>query len=146
MIKLRFNEGIEIPAYQTQHSAGCDLAYNGKEDLVIQGLSRENIYVLNSDWNVIKVSTGVFIEECPENVYLDLRLRSSVGKKFRLASSGLIDADYRDEILIPIQNMTLDKIIIKPGERIAQLIATPFISISGLERKGVRTGGFGSTN
>jgi dUTP pyrophosphatase len=65
-------------------------------------------------------------------------------------SPGLIDPDYEGEILVALEHVGYEDgpgIVINQGDRIAQLIAVPFIRIPGVPAgTGVRgNGGFGST-
>jgi len=63
----------------------------------------------------------------------------------------VIDADYRGEFIVPVHNDTDQPQIIKEGDRIAQLILLPYLSmdfneVSELEDTVRGDGGFGSTN
>ena len=79
--------------------------------------------------------------------------RSSTGiKGFSLANTiGVIDTDYTGEILMCIQNTSLDTIEIEPKMRIAQLLFVPvlkpvFTVVDEITAKTERNaGGFGST-
>ena len=63
---------------------------------------------------------------------------------------GVIDADYRGEIMVALHNHSNQEITIEPFERIAQLVITPYLKaefteateLSDTERG---SGGFGST-
>ena len=57
-------------------------------------------------------------------------VRSSLGRKFGLTlanSVGVIDSDYRGEILVPMVNHGNEPYTIQDGERFAQLVVTPVI-------------------
>ena len=63
---------------------------------------------------------------------------------------GVIDADYRGEILIALYNQSADEQIIEDGERVAQMIITPVPAVELEEAEELNdsvrgTGGFGST-
>jgi dUTP pyrophosphatase len=65
-------------------------------------------------------------------------------------SVGIIDSDYRGEILVPLRNLGKEKVVIAKGERIAQLIILPYLKVKYVESKKLNEtvrgkGGFGST-
>ena len=76
--------------------------------------------------------------------------RSSLAKKGLKTAGGVIDAGYRGEIQVVFWNLSQEDILIKKGDRMAQLlvmpVVTPFIAESsdlGATSRG--SGGFGST-
>lgn len=79
--------------------------------------------------------------------------RSGLACKRGLAPAnkvGVIDADYRGELLVPLHNHSNISQEIASGERIAQLIITPFLAVqfeeaAALEDTARGAGGFGST-
>lgn len=63
---------------------------------------------------------------------------------------GVIDSDYRGEIMVPLHNHTKEEKVIKHGERIAQIIFMPYImeqfdEVDELSETVRGEGGFGST-
>ena len=63
---------------------------------------------------------------------------------------GVIDADYRGEILVALHNDTETKRVLSSGERVAQLLILPFLEVSFIETDALSEtergeGGFGST-
>ncbi|MBO7520521.1 MAG: dUTP diphosphatase, partial [Clostridia bacterium] len=63
---------------------------------------------------------------------------------------GVIDSDYRGEIMVSIHNHSKDTQIIASGERVAQLVIMPYVSADFTECEALDTtdraaGGFGST-
>ena len=63
---------------------------------------------------------------------------------------GVIDADYRGEIMVALYNHGNDAVTVEPGDRIAQLVLTPFITAAfdeadSLDETDRGNGGFGST-
>ena len=72
---------------------------------------------------IATVNTGVKVKP-PYDYYFEVFIRSSWGKKgLSLANgTGIIDSDYRGEILLIIRNNTNEVITIQEGERIAQMI------------------------
>lgn len=82
--------------------------------------------------------------------------RSGLGHRKGLVlgnAVGLIDADYTEEILISAWNRNppgTDPLVIRPGERIAQLLFVPvirpaLIEVAAFSQPSGRSGGFGST-
>ena len=99
-----------------------------------------------------KISTSVSVEFSPGTYGLVLPRSSKGSEGLVLANTaGVIDNDYRGEIILKVRNIGDDPILIKSGERIAQLIVMPYVketlervdSVSIDTDRGV--GGFGST-
>ncbi len=114
--KLR--DSAIIPAPATAQSAGLDLHACIEEPLTIGVNERASI------------PCGVAC--CPErkDVVLLIFIRSSLGRKFGITlanSVGVVDSDYRGEIIVPIINHGSEPYTIEPGERFAQLVVTPVI-------------------
>lgn len=135
--------GKEIPApfYATEGSAGMDLAACIDKPVVLNPGER------------IAVPTGIAIA-LPSNKYVGLVFaRSSLGLKKGITlpnAVGVIDSDYRGEILVALTNISDEPYKIEPGERIAQLVIMPVCvadivccdELGGTQRG---EGGFGST-
>ncbi|MDU5466437.1 MAG: dUTP diphosphatase [Peptoniphilus harei] len=129
-----------LPKYETAGSSGMDLRANLDEDLVLKSLDR------------VLVPTGLFLE-FDSGYEAQVRARSGLALKKGLGlpnGIGTIDSDYRGELKIILINMSKDEVVIKDGDRIAQIvfmkIETPEIveveEISNTERS---DGGFGHT-
>ena len=79
--------------------------------------------------------------------------RSGLGVKHGVAPAncvGVIDSDYRGEILVGLQNSGSEPYVVNPGDRIAQLAVMPVIQavleqVDELDDTDRGTGGFGST-
>jgi dUTP pyrophosphatase len=79
--------------------------------------------------------------------------RSGLASKKGLAPAnkvGVIDSDYRGEVMVALHNHSQAAAAIEPGERIAQLVITPYIQgifneVDVLDDTERGTGGFGST-
>ena len=79
--------------------------------------------------------------------------RSGLGIKHGISLSngvGVIDSDYRGEIMVGLTNLSEEPYTIHPGDRIAQLVVTPVVlpeleRVEELDDTGRGTGGFGST-
>lgn len=114
--KLR--EDAIIPHSQTKTSAGLDLHVCLDEPLTL-GVGE-----------IITLHTGIAL--CPEreDVAILVFIRSSLGRLHGLTLSnsvGVIDSDYRGEIMVPIINHGAEPYTFQPGERFAQLVVTPVI-------------------
>lgn len=117
MLTVKFkklSEDALLPEKMTEGAAGFDLYTLCNTSVLPQQLS--------SMAKVVK--TGVAIE-LPQGYYAEIVLRSSIGRdtKLRLANQvGIIDADYRGEILLYLENIGSHMEVIKAHQRIAQLI------------------------
>jgi len=138
--RLPHGEGLELPAYATEHSAGLDLRAAIEKPLVLRPLERAI------------VPTG-FVFEIPEGYEGQVRPRSGLAAKKGLTvlnSPGTIDADYRGEVKVILINLGQEEVIINRGERIAQLVVAPVSKVKIVEVEEVSQtprgdGGFGST-
>jgi len=126
-----------VPTKGTDKSAGYDL-YSPDSVFVPVG----QVVVINTEISV-EIPEGYFGLLCP---------RSSMGKKgFSLINTiGIIDSDYRGQIILHfVNNGKLDHTIYR-GDRVAQLLIVPYISpkivvVEELSETVRGTGGFGST-
>lgn len=99
------------------------------------------------------VPTGLAVAPTQSDVVLLLYARSGLASKhgINLANGvGVIDSDYRGEIKVPLHNNTNSTYIVKNGDRIAQLVATPIyfadvVEADTLDDTARGSGGFGST-
>lgn len=136
----KLNPNAIIPTYGTQYSAGADLYVCTSEPITI------------APGETTLVKTGIALE-IPEGYAGLIYARSGLATKRGLAPAnkvGVIDADYRGEIMVPLHNHSNQPQTVEPNERIAQLVITPFLTASFIETdelsdtvRGV--GGFGST-
>lgn len=100
----------------------------------------------------IKVNTG-FALEIPDGYFGGIFARSGLATKENLRPSncvGVIDSDYRGEILVSLFNDSTEKRIISNNQRIAQLVILPYLDVSFNEvdnlSETIRSNkGFGST-
>ena len=130
----------QLPAYETELSAGVDLRANIDEAIVLKPLERALI------------KTGLFIA-LPEGFEAQIRPRSGLAYKKGITvlnSPGTIDADYRGEIGVILVNLSNEDFIIEDGERIAQMVVAKceqavFNEVEELSETARGTGGFGST-
>lgn len=129
-----------IPTYGTAQSAGADL-YSGMDTAIT---------IAPNETQFIK--TGIAIE-IPEGLVGLIYARSGMACKKGVAPAnkvGVIDSDYRGEIIVALYNHSSQPITIEPGDRIAQLVLTPFITaafseVDELNDTDRGAGGFGST-
>ncbi len=136
----KLTESAVIPTYGTEYSAGADLYADIKENVVIKA----------HETKLIK--TGISLE-IPEGYAGLIYARSGLASKKGLAPAnkvGVIDADYRGEIMVALHNHTTEDKEISPQERIAQLVITPFLKVDFNEVDNLSEtvrgeGGFGST-
>ena len=138
-VKYKYIGNYEKPKKQTVGSAGIDLFNNTDKDFVIN--PSESVYI----------PTGMFVE-IPEGYVGLLFARGSLGYKYGCTltnSVGVIDSDYRGEIMARITNISQESHTIKAGERCIQLVIVPVPDTKYVEdelnvtERG--TNGFGST-
>lgn len=136
----KLNEKATIPQRQTEFSAGYDLS--SAEDIIVKA------------GETAKIHTGISTEiEGDKKVVLLIYARSSLATKFGLAPAncvGVVDWDYRGEIIVALHNHSNKDYEIKCGDRIAQLVVTPILTpeveeVTELSDTDRGAGGFGST-
>lgn len=136
----KLNENAIIPTYGTEYSAGADLYACTEEDITINP----------GETKLIK--TGIAME-IPVGYAGFIYARSGLASKKGLAPAnkvGVIDADYRGEVMVALYNQSNEPQVIAAKERIAQLVIAPFLKVEFEEvdelTETVRgAGGFGST-
>ena len=137
---VKNNPRAALPQYESRGAAGMDLRAFLDADISIPPLGR------------VKIPTGLKIE-IPEGYEGQVRPRSGLAVKKGLTvlnSPGTIDSDYRGDLDIILINLGSDDIIIKDGERIAQLVIAPvckanIAEVNVLSETARGGGGFGST-
>jgi len=138
--KLKNSDGLPVPHYQTEHSAGVDLYAALDEDMVI-GPGR---------WKLVPTGIAVAI---PEGFEGQVRPRSGLALKHgigMLNSPGTIDADYRGEIGVILFNFSDTPFAVHRGDRIAQMVISKlerarFEQVETLSSTARGSGGFGHT-
>ncbi len=136
----KLEKGAQMPTYGTEFSAGADLYALLDEDLTIDS------------GKTVLVHTGICME-IPEGLVGLIYARSGMATKRGLAPAncvGVIDSDYRGEIMVALHNHGKEAQTISNGERIAQFVLAPFISAAFEEVESLTdtdrgAGGFGST-
>jgi dUTP pyrophosphatase len=140
--RLPHSDGLELPSYATQHAAGLDLRAAVAEDAPL---------TLKPGARAL-VPTGLAIA-LPEGYEAQVRPRSGLALKAGvtcLNSPGTIDADYRGEVGVILANLGQEPVVIRRGDRIAQLVVARYERIAWaetdtLEETARGAGGFGST-
>lgn len=136
----KLDERAVLPTYGSEFAAGADLYALLEEELTF--LPRETKFV----------HTGLAIE-VPEGYAGLVYARSGLASKRGLAPAnkvGVIDSDYRGEVMVALHNHSTKAQTIQSGERIAQLVVTPFLKVEFVESETLSEtvrgeGGFGST-
>jgi dUTP pyrophosphatase len=136
----KLNENAVIPTYGSEFSAGADLYACSDAPIVIEA------------GKTVLVHTGIAME-IPVGYVGLVFARSGLASKKGLAPAnkvGVIDSDYRGEIMVALHNHSNATAVIEAGERIAQIVITPyltakFIEADTLEETQRGAGGFGST-
>jgi len=138
-IKKLTNTAV-VPTLGSKDSAGVDLSADITDKIRIK------------PHKTIKVPTGLAIA-LPEYTFGAIFARSGLATKESLRPAncvGVIDRDYRGEVMVAIHNDSKKTRIVEPGQRIAQLVVIPYIGINFVETENLDEtdrgeGGFGST-
>ena len=134
----KLNEQAVIPTRGSAASAGVDL-YSCMETEVSAG-------------ETVMVKTGLAVEI--REVYLGgVFARSGLAAKAGLRPAncvGVIDSDYRGEVIVALHNDSAVPRKIEKGERIAQMVIIPYLQVEFNETEDLseterQAGGFGST-
>ena len=136
----KLNENAIIPTYGTEYSAGADLYALPTEAVTIPPHS------------TVLIHTGLSVE-LPEGYAGLIFARSGMASKRGLAPAnkvGVIDSDYRGELMVALHNHTDAPATVEGGERVAQLSVVPYLKAEfELAEELTDTvrgaGGFGST-
>lgn len=137
----KINENAIVPVRATECSAGADLYACINEPITIK------------KGQIIKVPTGISVEPEDKNTAILIYARSGLASKYGITlanSVGVVDSDYRGEIIVPLINLGNSDFTIEKNMRIAQLVLMPVIfpeitvtdCLSDTQRG---SGGFGST-
>ena len=137
-IKIRNRSRHEMPAYATPLSAGLDLRANIDEPLTLQPLQRA------------LVPTGLSMA-LPAGYEAQVRPRSGLALKHGITvlnTPGTIDADYRGEVGIILNNLSAEPFTIHDGDRIAQMVVArceqaECVGVESLDDTERGSGGFG---
>ena len=136
----KVRENAALPTYGSQWAAGADLY------ACLEGA------VTIAPHQTVMIPTGLALEVpvgCAGLIYA----RSSMGAKRGLAPAnkvGVIDSDYRGEVMVALHNHGTVAQTVEHGERVAQLLITPVLTPAYEEASQLSdtvrgVGGFGST-
>ena len=136
----KLKENAILPTYGSAEAAGADLYACLENAIVIQ--PGETVFV----------PTGLAME-IPKGYAGLIYARSGLACKRGLAPAnkvGVIDSDYRGQVVVVLHNHGTEPQTVEQGERIAQLIITPVLTPAYEEVKELSSsqrgaGGFGST-
>jgi dUTP pyrophosphatase len=131
----KINQAALIPARQTEGSAGFDLH------------ALEPISIWPGEWQ--KIKTGISAK-VPTGCVGLIKPRSSLAARYGLdVLAGVIDSDYRGELIVVMINFGSERYDVQTGERVAQLVVTPIVTesieVAWLDDTARGANGFGST-
>ena len=137
----KLSEKARIPSYGSAFAAGADLYAVCAAPVAI------------APHQTVMVHTGIALE-LPVGYAGLVYARSGLAAKRNLAPAnkvGVVDCDYRGEIMVALHNHGEQEQVIEEGERIAQLVITPYITarfeeVEALSDTERGVGGFGSTD
>ncbi len=135
---IKLNDNAIVPTRGTDQSAGADL------------YSIEEVTILSGETKLIHTAIAM---EIPEGYGGFIFARSGLATKRGLAPAnkvGVVDADYRGEIMVSLHNHSSETQVVAKGERVAQLVFLPyaaanFVEVQALSETERGEGGFGST-
>ena len=132
---------LDLPTYMTDGAAGMDICADIDHDRTLAPLERDLI------------STGIAIA-LPPGFEAQIRPRSGLALREGLTilnTPGTIDSDYRGEIQLIAVNLGREPIVIRRGQRIAQVIIqrvvrAEWLEVEELPASARESGGFGHTD
>ena len=136
----RLTETAKLPERGSVMAAGYDLFADITEEIEIL------------PHTTAMIGTGIAVA-IPEGYFGGVYARSGLSAKEGLRPAnctGVVDADYRGEIKVALHNDSDEGRVVTPGQKIAQMVISPFLSISfsevdSLDETERGAGGFGST-
>ncbi len=136
----KINDKATIPTYGSEYAAGADLYACLESDVTIEPHA------------TVMIPTGLAME-LPVGYAGLIYARSGLASKKGLAPAnkvGVVDSDYRGEVMVALHNHGETAQTISHGERIAQMVITPYLAASFVLEEELSStvrgaGGFGST-
>lgn len=136
----RLDPRAKLPAYGSPDAAGADLYALTDGPMAI------------APGQTVLIHTGLALA-IPQGYVGLVCARSGLATKEGLAPAnkvGVIDADYRGELMVSLHNHSGEERVVEDGQRIAQLVVTPYLAarftpVDELEDTQRGSGGFGST-
>ncbi len=137
----KVRDGAKLPVTASKTAAGADLHACLEHDLTSIACHQ-----------TVKIPTGLAME-IPDGYFGAIFARSGLATKSGLRPAncvGVIDSDYRGEVVVALHNDTDENRIIENGERIAQIVILPCQSMNFVETDTLSDtergdGGFGSS-
>ena len=131
----------KVPAYATPGAAAADLCAVLDAPLTLAPMQRA------------LVPTGLAIELPGPHAVALVYARSGLASKRGLAPAnkvGVVDCDYRGELMVALHNHSAESQTVEKGERVAQMVITPYFTAEFAEARELSetvrgSGGFGST-
>jgi dUTP pyrophosphatase len=131
---------LPLPSYATAEAAGMDLYAALAEDAILKPGAR------------LLVDTGIRIA-LPSGYEAQVRPRSGLAVRYGLTvlnSPGTVDSDYRGVIKVPLINLGQEDVVLRRGDRIAQMVVAPVTRVrwavtQELPSTDRQEGGFGHT-
>lgn len=118
ILDSRVGKDFPLPQYATDGSAGLDLRACINEEITIEPGQTE------------LVPTGMAIHIADPSLAAVILPRSGLGHKHGIVLGnlvGLIDSDYQGQLFVSTWNRGSDTFLLKPGERLAQLVFVPVV-------------------
>mgnify|MGYP002514094890 CR=1 FL=1 len=137
----KVKENARVPSRGTQGSAGLDLC----------ACIDEAITLNCGDTALIPTGIAIALPSADYGAFVFPRSGIAVKHGIGLLNSvGVIDSDYRGEIMVGVINQKRETYTIEPGERIAQMVIMPVSmmpveEVEKLDETDRGAGGFGST-
>lgn len=136
----RLRSSATLPAYQSEHAAGLDLAADLDAPVTLQ------------PGDIALIPCG-FAMSLPPGFEAQVRPRSGLATKHGISmpnAPGTIDADYRGEVKVPLINLGRAPFVVEHGMRVAQMVIArvehaQVVSVDELTETSRGAGGFGST-
>ena len=121
-ILVEYFGSFELPDYKTNGAAGIDLPAELDKPILLKPM----------EFKLIKTGLKIAL---PRGLEAQVRSRSGLALKHGIVvlnAPGTIDADYRGEIGVIIANFSKEDFIINPGDRIAQLVISRYVTMNAV--------------
>ena len=137
----KVRENAKVPQRATGGSAGLDLCACIDAPIILNG----------GETALIPTGVAIALPSAEYGAFVFPRSGIAIKHGIGLLNSvGVIDSDYRGEIMVGVINQISESYTIEPGERIAQMVimpvsTMPVIEVNELDETSRGAGGFGST-
>ena len=137
----KVRENAKVPQRATGGSAGLDLCACIDAPITLNG----------GETALIPTGVAIALPSAEYGAFVFPRSGIAIKHGIGLLNSvGVIDSDYRGEIMVGVINQISESYTIEPGERIAQMVILPvsqakFTVTEELDETERGSGGFGST-